>query len=75
MDDEGADEYGDGFDDGFVEDADIIDEAMFAFDVDELKEIIKALEEEKSMPALKKLLNGFCDFVALILEDEKNSKV
>ena len=72
--DEDVDDDND-FDEGDDLIDDIVDEAMFEFDVSELQELIKKVEEEKSMYALKKMLNGFCSFVELTMEDDKKSKV
>ena len=73
--DGGSDDDVDNFDEGGDLIDDIVDEAMFAFDVSELQELIKKVEEDKSIIALKKLLNGFCSFVELTMEDDPKSKV
>eukprot|EP01084_Bolivina_argentea_P123172 218292_1 len=55
-------------------DNDIMDDIMFQLDLNEVKQLIIDFEQNKSINALKQMLNSFCSFVELTIEDQKNDK-
>eukprot|EP01084_Bolivina_argentea_P013510 25370_1 len=52
-----------------IEDDDV--GTMFPFDISELKNLITDMEQNRSVDALKTVLNGFCCFIELTMDDEK----
>jgi len=57
------------------DDEDAMDDSLFALNVSELQQLIKALEQDNSVDAMQEIIIAFCDFVAVMMNDEGDAKI